>query len=92
MVDPGGAFSGTTHDFSQQGTFAISCRRAASVVAALIPILRRVDIVVYERVIYLGVFGRERGKFATCRANAAMVLLHPVLDERLLCLNDSSSS
>ena len=37
---------GTAQTFSQQGTGCMSCRRAASVVAALTPILRLVAITV----------------------------------------------
>jgi len=50
-VEPAGAVSGTTHVFSQQGTGCINCRRAASVVAALTPILRRVAMSRFELVL-----------------------------------------
>ena len=36
---------GVIHCFSQTGTGCIRCLRAASVVAALTPILRRVDMI-----------------------------------------------
>lgn len=52
-VEPAGAFSGTTHIFSHEGTGCISCLRAASVVAELTPTLRLVAMV--QRIMLFGV-------------------------------------